>query len=111
MNADDSRECDVPLPDERRVYYGGAWHEPVSGAYADTLNPGTGTSLGRVAVANRDDVDAAVIAAKRAFLEWRAVAPLERARILKALAALVREHAGELALIDATNGGNPVREM
>ena len=104
-------EPTVPLPSERRVYYGGAWHEPFSGAYADTLNPGTGTSLGRVAVSTGDDIDAAVTAAKRAFLEWRAVMPLERARILKALAALVREHSDELALIDAANCGNPVREM
>ena len=99
------------LPVERRVYYGGAWHDPASGAYADTLNPGTGESLGRVAVSNGQDVDGAVGAAKRGFLQWRDVAPLERARLLKALAALVREHADELAMIDAANCGNPVREM
>ena len=104
-------EPTVRLPAERRVYYGGAWHEPAAGSYVDTLNPGTGTSLGQVAVSTGDDIDAAVAAAKRAFLEWRAVMPLERARILKALAALVREHADELALIDAANCGNPVREM
>jgi len=111
MRADQPPEHAVPLPRERRLYYGGAWHEPAAGGYADTLNPGTGTSLGRVAVSTGKDVDAAVIAAKRAFLEWRAVAPLERAQILKALAAVVREHAGELALIDAANCGNPVSEM
>ena len=62
-------------------------------------------------MAGEADVDAAVAAARRGFDAWRAVAPLERARILRAMAARVREHADELAWIDAANGGNPVREM
>ena len=75
------------------------------------MNPGHGRAARRVAVAGAVDVDAAVTAARRGFAEWRAVVPLERARILRRLAELVRQHAGELALIDAANCGNPVREM
>ncbi len=101
----------LPLPSHRVAYYGGAWQEPVSGRFADTLNPSTGESLGRVAVADAADVDAAVAAARRGLEEWRAVAPLERARILRRIADLLRKNAGELALIDAANCGNPVREM
>ena len=37
--------------------------------------------------------------------------PLERGAVMRAIAARLREHAGELALIDAANGGNPVAEM
>jgi betaine-aldehyde dehydrogenase len=101
----------LPLPRHRSLHYGGQWHEPLSGRYAETLNPGTGESLGRVAVAGDADVDAAVAASRRGFAEWRAVLPLERARILRRVAGLLREHAGELALIDAANCGNPVGEM
>ena len=36
------------LPAQRGAYYGGAWHAPASGAFAETLNPSTGESLGRV---------------------------------------------------------------
>jgi betaine-aldehyde dehydrogenase len=108
----DSRASDgLPLPAHRSVYYGGAWHEPASGAYAETLNPSTGEPLGRVAVSTQADVDAAVAVAKRGFAEWRAVPPLERARTLRRVAELLRQHAGELALIDAANCGNPVHEM
>ena len=99
------------LPAHRGAYYGGAWHDSASGAFAETLNPSTGESLGRVAVSDAADVDAAVAAAKRGFIEWRAVPPLERARILRRIAQLFRENAAELALIDAANCGNPVREM
>jgi betaine-aldehyde dehydrogenase len=99
------------LPEHRGAYYGGAWHEPKAGRHVDVISPGTGESLGRVAECSADDVEAAVAAARRAFAEWRNVLPLERARILKRAAALLREHAEELAMIDAADCGNPFTEM
>jgi len=101
----------LKLPEHRSAYYGGAWHEPKSGRYADTINPGTGESLGRVADCDAADIDAAVTSAKKAFEEWRNVPPLERARMLKRIAAILREHGEELALIDAADCGNPFHEM
>jgi betaine-aldehyde dehydrogenase len=101
----------VVLPKNRGAYYAGAWHEPKSGRFIDTLNPGTGLSLGKVADAGADDIDAAVAAAKAAFKEWRRVLPLERAKILKRIAQILRENANELAMIDAADCGNPVKEM
>jgi betaine-aldehyde dehydrogenase len=99
------------LPEHRDVYYGGQWHKAKSGRRADTINPGTGESLGPVADAGAADIDAAVAAAKTAFAEWRNVPPLERARMLKRIAQIVREHGEELAMIDAADCGNPYHEM
>jgi betaine-aldehyde dehydrogenase len=99
------------LPSHRTLYYGGAWHEPISGRFDATLNPSTGQPLARVAVGNATDVDAAVAAATRGFAEWRAILPLERGRILRRMAEVLRKNAAELAMIDAANCGNPVREM
>ena len=99
------------LPAQTDLYHGGGWHAPLSGRRADTLNPGTGAVLASVADAGADDVDAAVAAAQTGFLEWRDVAPLERARILKEIARLLRAHGDELAMIDAANCGNPYTEM
>ena len=101
----------VVLPKNRGAYYGGAWHEPKSGRFVDTINPGTGLSLGKVADAGAEDIDAAVAAAKAAFKEWRRVLPLERAKILRRIAEILRQNANELAMIDAADCGNPVREM
>ncbi len=98
------------LPRHRDLYYDGRWQAP-RGGYADTYNPATGASLGPCAEANAEDVDAAVRSAHRAFLEWRRVKPLERAALLRKAAAKLREHADELAMLDAANCGNPVREM
>src|SRR6202158_4918868 len=101
----------IVLPNNRGAYYGGAWHEPKSGRFVDTMNPGTGASLGKVADSSAEDIDAAVAAAKVAFKEWRGVLPRERAKILRRIAELLRANATELAMIDAADCGNPVREM
>src|SRR5580698_6029733 len=99
------------LPDHRDAFYGGAWHAPKSGRHVDSINPGTGESLGGVADCGAEDIDAAVGAAKKAFDGWRNTPPLERARLLKRVANVLRERADELALIDAADCGNPVSEM
>src|SRR5215471_9833659 len=99
------------LPIQRGVYYGGRWHETKSGRYAEQINPGTGDSLGKAADSSTEDINAAVKAAKTAFAEWRRVPPLERARMLKEIARVLRENAGELAMIDSADCGNPLSEM
>src|ERR1700730_13158978 len=101
----------LTLPNHRDCYYGGQWVKPKSGRYVDTINPGTGSSLGPVADAAAADVDDAGAAARRAFADWRRVLPLERAKLLQRIAAVLREHAEELAMIDAADCGNPVKEM
>jgi acyl-CoA reductase-like NAD-dependent aldehyde dehydrogenase len=99
------------LPQQRDLFYGGAWHKPIDGRYVEIGNPGTGASLGRVAEGGPADVDAAVAAARAGFLAWRDVPPMERARTLRTIAAEFRRHAPDLALLDAADCGNPVREM
>ena len=99
------------LPKHRELFYGGAWHRPVSGAYYDVSSPGSGESLGQAADGAAADVDAAVESARKAFREWRNVPPLERARTLRQFAAIVRDNTRELATLDAIDCGNPVRAM
>ena len=104
-------DANLKLSKQADLYYGGAWVPPVEGSYEQTLNPGTGQPIGMVATASRADVDRAVAEALKGFHEWRDVLPLERARILKEIATLLRKHGDELALIDAANCGNPYTEM
>lgn len=96
------------LPTHRALYYGGAWHEPKTGVYADTLNPAYNEPITQAPVAGAADVDAAVQAAHAAFPAWASVPPLERGKLLRKAAAVLREHAWELAQLDSLNNGNPV---
>lgn len=104
-------DVEATLPKNVDIYSGGTWRKPEAGRYEDTRNPATGAVLASVAEAGREDADAVVARARKGFLEWRDVVPLERARILKEMAALLRKHGDELALIDAANCGNPYTEM
>lgn len=96
------------LPEHRSLYYGGAWHEPISGAYDETINPAYNEAITVVPVADVTDVDAAVQAAQAAFPAWAATLPIERGRLLRLAASELREHSEELALLDSLNNGNPV---
>jgi betaine-aldehyde dehydrogenase len=107
----DLKSIALNLPQRRGAYYGGAWHDAKAGAVAEQFSPATAESLGPVAECGPEDIDAAVQAAKAAFKDWRRVAPFERARMLKEVARVLRKHAGELAMIDAADCGNPVAEM
>ncbi|RJK98635.1 aldehyde dehydrogenase family protein [Paracoccus siganidrum] len=97
------------LPRRRGLYYGGQWHD--AGQVFAVSSPGNGQSLGTVADASAADVDLAVKAARVAFPAWRDTAPLERARILRRVAQIVRDNARELALLDALDCGNPAAAM
>lgn len=99
------------LPRNLALYYANSWHAPASGRVDPTFDPATGEVLAEVAAAGVADVDAAVAAARSGYNAWRDVPPLERARILKEIAAIIRKHGDELALIDSANCGNPYGEM
>jgi acyl-CoA reductase-like NAD-dependent aldehyde dehydrogenase len=72
------------------------------------LNPATEEPLAELESAGVEETDAAVARARAAFPAWRAVAPSDRARLLRRLATLVEEHHEELARIESRNVGKPI---
>jgi len=72
------------------------------------LNPATEEPIAELEQAGVEDADAAVARAKAAFPAWRAIAPGDRARLLRRLATLVEEHGEELARIESRNVGKPI---
>ena len=80
------------LPEQRLLYYGGKWQIPASDRYVESINPGTGESLGTYADANASDMDAAVKSAYEAFSDWRKTHPLERGRYLRRIALTSWRH-------------------
>ncbi len=68
-----------------------------SGRHSDVFNPATGAVSGRVPLASRTEVDAAVDAAAAAFPQWAATPPHIRARVLFRFRDLVETNADELA--------------
>ena len=78
----------------------------------ETVNPATETVIGRIAAAGAEDIDRAVAAARRAFADgrWSAKTPEARKEVLLRLAALLRDHTEEFALLDTLDMGKPIAE-
>jgi acyl-CoA reductase-like NAD-dependent aldehyde dehydrogenase len=72
------------------------------------LEPATEEVLAEVPRATAADVDAAVARAKTAWPGWRAVAPGDRAALLRRLADTIAEHHEELSVLEARNAGKPI---
>ncbi len=80
---------------------------------ADTVaivNPATETVIARLPVQGTEEADAAVARSAKAGPAWRAVAPADRARLLRRFAAQVEEHAEDLAQLETSNVGKVIAE-
>jgi malonate-semialdehyde dehydrogenase (acetylating)/methylmalonate-semialdehyde dehydrogenase len=77
----------------------GAWVPSAATDHLDDRDPATGELLARVPLSAREDVDAAVVAARAAAARWRAVSPLHRARAVMALRSVLDAHRDELAAL------------
>ncbi|HEY0387134.1 MAG TPA: aldehyde dehydrogenase family protein [Gaiellales bacterium] len=74
------------------------------------VNPATAEQLATVAEGGVEDIDRAVAAAVAAYERWGALSPVTRGRVMHRFAALVEEHAEELALLECRNVGMPISD-
>jgi aminomuconate-semialdehyde/2-hydroxymuconate-6-semialdehyde dehydrogenase len=83
------------------------------GATFETVDPWRQAPWEEVARGTREDVEAAVAAARRAFDDgpWPGMGTAERGRILYRLAELIEAHAGGLADADTSDMGKPISDM
>ncbi|WP_313134943.1 aldehyde dehydrogenase family protein [Anaerocolumna sp.] len=100
----------IKLQDKYKLYIGGEWRDASDGATLKTYNPATGELLAEIADASNEDVDAAVHAAKEAFVTWSKTTVAERAAILNKIADIIDENAEHLATIESMDNGKPIRE-
>lgn len=87
---------------------GGAWRSATGGETFATIDPASGTETGRIAAAGPADVDAAVEAAQAALAGWKATVPVERARILWAIADRIEAEIDALAELETLDQGKPL---
>lgn len=81
-----------------------------TGSGSETIaleNPMTETVFATTPAGTAADVDAAVIAAKRAFTSWSTTTPRHRSELLLELAAIIEENHEVLERLEALNTGKP----
>jgi acyl-CoA reductase-like NAD-dependent aldehyde dehydrogenase len=74
----------------------------------DVLNPATEEVVGSVAETSAEEADAAIGRAHAAFPAWRAVAPADRARLLRRFAEAVDADLANLARLEVANSGHTI---
>ena len=79
-----------------------------SGATSEIINPATGTVYATAPVCGTADVDAAMSAASKAFVDWRDSTPSERQRALLKIADAIESRAEEIIAIESENTGKPL---
>jgi aldehyde dehydrogenase (NAD+) len=103
--------ADPKLKARYDLFIGGEFVAPKSGKYFDSLNPANEQKLAEIALAGRDDVDAAYAAAQRAFTAtWGKMPGRERAKYLYRIARLLQDRAREFAVAETLDGGKPIKE-
>lgn len=90
-----------------RLFVGGRFSDAEDGATGTVFDPARAAPLTTTALAGSADVDRAVAAARAAFPAWRAVDARDRGRLLRRLAALLKEDADAFAALEALHGGKP----
>ncbi|HYE40338.1 MAG TPA: aldehyde dehydrogenase family protein, partial [Ramlibacter sp.] len=94
----------------RQLFINGEFTDALSGETLPTRNPHDNSVIAEVALAGREDVDRAVAAAQKAFPAWSRMPAADRGRILLKLADLVEANAEELARLESTDTGHPLRD-
>src|SRR5437667_5880753 len=97
---------------EHGHYIAGKQVPAAAEARFEVLDPATNRPIARVASGGKEDVDAAVDAARRAFEspDWRDLDPSKRGRFLWLLGQQVRDRFEELSRLESLNVGKPLRE-
>ncbi|MFD3512241.1 gamma-aminobutyraldehyde dehydrogenase [Streptomyces sp. NPDC058657] len=90
-------------------YIGGQLRPGTSGRTHTVVNPATGEGIHTYELAGRDDVDAAVAAAKAAFPGWSGATPGERSDAMHRFAAVLAAQAEEFAQAESLQCGKPIK--
>ncbi|ALJ80801.1 NAD-dependent succinate-semialdehyde dehydrogenase [Ketogulonicigenium vulgare] len=88
----------------------GIWSEASDGGRIPVVNPATEEVIGHVAHATPTDLEAALAAAQRGFNQWKDVSPLERSKIMRRAADLLRARSETIAMLLTLEQGKTLGE-
>ena len=92
------------------AYIDGQWVGADSGVTFDVTNPATGELIARVPQMGEAEAERAVIAAHKAFKQWKRKTAKERSELLQAWYSLMQDNLDDLALILTAEQGKPLAE-
>ncbi len=96
------------MKDCRQFYINGAWVAPKQARELAVLNPANEESIGTISLGNKDDVDAAVTAARNAFAAFAATTREQRHDLLESIGVAYQAHFEEMAETISLEMGAPL---
>jgi phenylacetaldehyde dehydrogenase len=98
------------LAETHQLFIDNRFVPSVSGKVFPVINPATGLVLTHVAEGDKEDINRAVAAARKAFEggPWARMSPSDRGRLLWKLADLIETYAEEFAEIESLDNGKPL---
>jgi (Z)-2-((N-methylformamido)methylene)-5-hydroxybutyrolactone dehydrogenase len=98
---------------KHQLFIGGGWRDPAGGAWFETIDPYTAQPWAVIPRATASDVDAAVAAARSAFVTgpWPRMTATARGAALRKLGDLIARDADDLAQIETRDNGKLITEM
>src|ERR1051326_7916314 len=98
-------------PRKYQLFIDGQWVDAESGKTFETPNPATGATLAEVAEGDKADIDKAVAAARKAFEgKWSKMSARDRGRLLYKLSQLIEQNTPQLAELETSDNGKPIKE-
>lgn len=91
-------------------YIDGRWRPAHSGQWLEVLDPADGVVLARIARGEAADIDDAVRAAQAALPGWADCVPVQRGRVLAAIARRILDEKDRLAHIESHDTGKPLAQ-
>jgi succinate-semialdehyde dehydrogenase/glutarate-semialdehyde dehydrogenase len=95
---------------DTQLFIDGKWTPGAAGRVIAVENPSTGQTIGKLAYAEKADLDRALAAAAKGFQTWRKVSAYERAKLMRAAATLLRERAESIARTLTLEQGKPIAQ-
>ena len=94
--------------DKRNFYINGKWVKPSKSNDLEVINPSNEEAFAIISLGSKEDTDAAVKAAKNAFVNWKETSKEERINLLEKLLKVYKKRFNEMAEAMSMEMGSPI---
>ena len=94
--------------DKKNFYINGKWTSPSKPNDFEVINPSNEEPFAVISLGSKEDTDAAVNAAKIAFIKWKETSKEERIKLLEKLLSVYKKRFNEMAEAISIEMGAPM---
>ena len=94
--------------DKKNFYINGKWVKPFKSNDFEVINPSNEEPFAVISLGSKEDTDAAVNAAKNAFVNWKETSKEERISLLEKLLKIYKKRFNEMAEAMSKEMGSPI---